>query len=554
MTGPLCVKGASQWREAPPEAGRPGRRAPFATIRAAPARAPRGAARATGGEKSLTPPPLGEPPPQESLSSGKRRAALSDISNAKEAFATAVPVAFQDVAEVTGRITRSMAASLLPGLGGAGAAKARARAKAEPAPRAKSQKMAPGAHGGGHSTIPQLLAEKSHPMEECPMEVDAGPVGPAGAAAPPAAAPALPALPAPALPAPALPAPRQPAAGAAEEPAAMEEGSCADKPAHQEQPKPAHKDIDKDTAQDVCYVVPYVQDIYAHNQRLEARMRPNSNYMEETQIDITPTMRGILVDWLVEVAEEYHLVPDSLYLSVAYIDRFLSQVSVVRSKLQLVGVTCMLLASKYEEIYAPQVRDFCFITDNTYKEKEVLEMEQRVLDTLEYNLTQPTVRFFLRRFLRAAVRGRDGTGHDHHSKLDSMASFLAELSLLDYGMVVFHPSRVAASAVMLALYVLELPVWTPTLEHYTGFKPTELKDCVLALHRVYRTNRGSALPAIREKYNKLRFKCVSSISPPALGPRLLDALGAGKEPHQGEQPRHGAQGKKVQPRLEVYHV
>ena len=165
MTGPLCVKGASQWREAPPEAGRPGRRAPFATISAAPARAPRGAARATGGEKSLTPPP-GEPPPQESLSSGKRRAALSDISNAKEAFATAVPVAFQDVAEVTGRITRSMAASLLPGLGGAGAAKARARAKAEPAPRAKSQKMAPGAHGGGHSTIPQLLAEKSHSMED----------------------------------------------------------------------------------------------------------------------------------------------------------------------------------------------------------------------------------------------------------------------------------------------------------------------------------------------------------------------------------------------------
>ena len=57
------------------------------------------------------------------------------------------------------------------------------------------------------------------------------------------------------------------------------------------------------------------------------------------------------MDWLVEVAEEYHLVPDSLYLSVAYIDRFLSQVLVVRSKLQLVGVTCMLLAFKYEEIY-----------------------------------------------------------------------------------------------------------------------------------------------------------------------------------------------------------
>jgi cyclin A len=328
-------------------------------------------------------------------------------------------------------------------------------------------------------------------------------------------------------------------------------------------PAPVHKDIDASHAQDVCYVVPYVQDIYAHNQRLEARMRPNSNYMEETQIDITPTMRGILVDWLVEVAEEYHLVPDSLYLSVAYIDRFLSQVSVVRSKLQLVGVTCMLLASKYEEIYAPQVRDFCFITDNTYKEKEVLQMEQRVLDTLEYNLTQPTVRFFLRRFLRAAIRGR--SEHDHHSKLDSMASFLAELSLLDYGMVVFHPSQVAASAVMLALYVLEQPVWTATLEHYTGFRAGDLKDCVLALHRVYRTNRGSSLPAIREKYNKLRFKCVSSISPPALGPRLLDAFKRVTPPDaatnfaakgrpnaaMGGNPP-AAPGMKVQPRLEIY--
>jgi cyclin A len=471
-----------------------------------------------------------------------------------------------------------MAASLMPGLG-VGSAKARARAKAEPAPRAKSQKMASQkVAGGGHSTIPQFL--ETHPAPECPMEVDAAVPAVPVAAPPAAAAPALVLVPASAPgpgPAPALAAaaaaavaPVLSAASAPSAPASAPASPEGNKSAQLQQkaageapPAPVHKDIDASHAQDVCYVVPYVQDIYAHNQRLEARMRPNSNYMEETQIDITPTMRGILVDWLVEVAEEYHLVPDSLYLSVAYIDRFLSQVSVVRSKLQLVGVTCMLLASKYEEIYAPQVRDFCFITDNTYKEKEVLQMEQRVLDTLEYNLTQPTVRFFLRRFLRAAIRGR--SEHDHHSKLDSMASFLAELSLLDYGMVVFHPSQVAASAVMLALYVLEQPVWTATLEHYTGFRAGDLKDCVLALHRVYRTNRGSSLPAIREKYNKLRFKCVSSISPPALGPRLLDAFKRVTPPDaatnfaakgrpnaaMGGNPP-AAPGMKVQPRLEIY--
>lgn len=67
-------------------------------------------------------------------------------------------------------------------------------------------------------------------------------------------------------------------------------------------------------------------------------------------------MRGILVDWLVEVAQEYKLVSETLYLTVDYLDRYLSVVPLQRSQLQLLGVACMLLASKFEEIYAPSVR------------------------------------------------------------------------------------------------------------------------------------------------------------------------------------------------------
>jgi hypothetical protein len=78
--------------------------------------------------------------------------------------------------------------------------------------------------------------------------------------------------------------------------------------------------------------------------------------MEAMQRDINPTMRGILVDWLVEVAEEYELHPETLFLTVNFIDRCLSKYSCARPQLQLVGVTCMLIAAKFEEIYAPQVR------------------------------------------------------------------------------------------------------------------------------------------------------------------------------------------------------
>lgn len=67
--------------------------------------------------------------------------------------------------------------------------------------------------------------------------------------------------------------------------------------------------------------------------------------METVQSDVTANMRSILVDWLVEVAEEYKLVSDTLYLTISYIDRFLSFNAINRQRLQLLGVSSMLIAS-----------------------------------------------------------------------------------------------------------------------------------------------------------------------------------------------------------------
>lgn len=86
-------------------------------------------------------------------------------------------------------------------------------------------------------------------------------------------------------------------------------------------------------------------------------------------------MRAILVDWLVEVHLKFKLVPETLYLTVNLIDRYLELVQVPRQKLQLIGVTAMLIASKYEEIYAPEVRDFVYITDRAYTKEEILDQE-----------------------------------------------------------------------------------------------------------------------------------------------------------------------------------
>lgn len=90
-------------------------------------------------------------------------------------------------------------------------------------------------------------------------------------------------------------------------------------------------------------------------------------------------MRSILVDWLVEVAEEFQLHLDTLYLAIAYTDRYLSRVSVPRSKLQLVGTTSLYIAAKFEEIHPPDIGEFAYITDDTYTKKQVARQNLRDL-------------------------------------------------------------------------------------------------------------------------------------------------------------------------------
>lgn len=79
--------------------------------------------------------------------------------------------------------------------------------------------------------------------------------------------------------------------------------------------------------------------------QIDEKRRPLPDYLEKVQKDVSATMRGILVDWLVEVSEEYKLLSDTLYLTVSYLDRFLSTNVITRQKLQLLGVSSMLIAA-----------------------------------------------------------------------------------------------------------------------------------------------------------------------------------------------------------------
>ncbi|KAJ8450309.1 hypothetical protein Cgig2_004766 [Carnegiea gigantea] len=287
----------------------------------------------------------------------------------------------------------------------------------------------------------------------------------------------------------------------------------------------ADMEVDKVVNVDDIYMDPQfcatiACDIYKHLRTSEMKRRPSVDFMEKIQKDINASMRAILIDWLVEVAEEYRLVPDTLYLTVNYIDRYLSGNAMNRQRLQLLGVACMMIAAKYEEICAPQVEEFCYITDNTYFKDEVLEMESAVLNFLKFEMTAPTTKCFLRRFVRAAQVMTDVPS----MQLECLANYIAELSLLDYHMLRHAPSLTAAAAVFLAKYVLspsQRP-WNSTLRHYTLYEPSDLHDCVKALHDLCLNSQGSSLPAIREKYSQHKYKFVAKkYCPPSIPPEYF---------------------------------
>jgi len=261
------------------------------------------------------------------------------------------------------------------------------------------------------------------------------------------------------------------------------------------------EDIDQHDTDDPQAVAEYVNEIYEYLMEKE-KDAVDPRYMAN-QVDINEKMRAILVDWLVEVHRMFKLLPETLFLSVSIIDRFLCITTVSREKLQLVGVTAMLIASKYEEIYAPECNDFVYIADGAYTKQQILKMEQTVLNTLNFNLTHPSPLHFLRRYSKAA--GSDYTLH-------TLCKYLIELMLIDVKLLKYPPSRIAAASVFLARAMThKTPLWTSTLDHYSTYSQEQVRECAEEMNDLLRKSQKSSLKAIRKKYSLPKFGQVADI-------------------------------------------
>ncbi|XP_050934652.1 cyclin-A1 isoform X2 [Lates calcarifer] len=225
----------------------------------------------------------------------------------------------------------------------------------------------------------------------------------------------------------------------------------------------------------VLCVSEYADDIHRHLRESEVKLRPRPGYLEKHP-EITSSMRVILVDWLVEVVQEYQLHSETLYLAVNYLDRFLSCTAYLkRGKLQLVGTAALLIASKYEEIFPPELNEFVYITDSTYTKKQLVRMEHVFLRALAFKMAAPTTNQFLRLFMSV---------HSVCANTESLALYVAELSLLEIEpFIQYTPSIVAAAAYCLAAYTVNKSLWVLScfLDHSTCCSVFPMNHCSILL-------------------------------------------------------------------------
>ncbi|XP_073263530.1 cyclin-B2-4 isoform X6 [Populus alba] len=255
-------------------------------------------------------------------------------------------------------------------------------------------------------------------------------------------------------------------------------------------------DIDGCDKKNPLAVVEYVDDLYNFYKKAEISGCVAPNYMEQ-QFDINERMRGILIDWLIEVHYKFELMEETLYLTVNLIDRFLAVQPVARKKLQLVGVTAMLLACKYEEVSVPVVEDLILISDKAYSRKEVLAMEKLMVNTLQFNLSVPTPYVFMRRFLKAS---RDT------KQLELLSFFIVELCLVEYDMLKFPPSLLAAAAIYTAQCTLSgTKQWSKTNEYYTSYSEEQLRECSRLMVIFHRNSGTGKLTGVHRKYSTSKF-------------------------------------------------
>ncbi|ORY38367.1 hypothetical protein BCR33DRAFT_720733 [Rhizoclosmatium globosum] len=223
-------------------------------------------------------------------------------------------------------------------------------------------------------------------------------------------------------------------------------------------------------------IIEYADEIFEYMREMEMKTLPNPQYMTTLQPHLTWPMRKMLVDWLHTLHTKLKLLPETLYLTINLLDRFMSlKPGVSVEKFQLVGVTALFVAAKYEEIMVPSVQVLVHMVGGGYTADEILKAERFMLGVFGFGVGYNGPCSFLRRVGGKVADVRCGL----------LARYFCECSLLGEVFVGVPVSMVVASAVYLGRKVLGVAgEWNAECVKTTGYAETQLVGCAKALYEV----------------------------------------------------------------------
>jgi hypothetical protein len=244
----------------------------------------------------------------------------------------------------------------------------------------------------------------------------------------------------------------------------------------------------------------YAADIVDMLKRTESCCFPDPKYMQK-QPHINLEMRSILIDWLIDVHKKYKCKPNTLFLAVAFTDRYLERRVTQRQHLQLVGVAGMLVAAKFEELSPPSVTDFVYVCDRAYSRDELCAMEVSMLTQLCFNVCQPTAFDFMDRF--SSVNGcSDRQRH--------LAHYLLELTLVRPLHLQHLPSCLAAAAVAAASRL----AGEESAARSSNFLQADISDLCQSMTSLLSDAESGVgkLQSVRKKFSSDKFLAVAKTS------------------------------------------
>merc|ERR1719233_775368 len=177
------------------------------------------------------------------------------------------------------------------------------------------------------------------------------------------------------------------------------------------------------------------------------------DYCARKESNLAPHMRKIVTDWMLEVCEDQQFKPEVFFLSINYLDRFLSTVNIKKNQFQLCASVCILLASKFSQVVPITTDKLVIYTDSSVTVEELRQWEIKILNVLQWELCSVTTHTFLEHFIPGLRTNIDKV---NINKLKTHAETIAAMAATEYGFITAKQSVLAAAALSLAAKEEEL--------------------------------------------------------------------------------------------------